>query len=1034
MTVSEQIANLQLQLEQSRAHTVTVTENLDKLRNESSGAVQELRAQLAAMKVLLDEKTKTGEKEMQLLNLKHLEPKTFTGAKDDSYKSWAKKLKTYCNVRKEGFRAALEWCEKEENPVDLDVMQGSWDWAKTGNAKFHDLLMNITSNDALLIVESVPERGFEAWRLLSRRYNPKSGTFELDRMLRLTNRKQCANLNELPAAVDQMEKDIRNYEARSANKFPEEWKMPLLIQLVPKAYKKEIEMKFQLGQRDYAKLAAELTAFSNDARVREQFQERGQADMDVDNLQRENEQWTEDEWWAYFHPEETEDLSYMGKGWQTKGGKNNKGKGGKNGKGGKGTGKWGGKAPQAGAAPAAPTAPAAPAAGGQPTAKYCYWCHKPGHFKRDCKIFLAGQPKLPRPDRPAGSLEQGEPAGAPSNDWEEDQALLEEEDLDSLELQCQECEEELCMMENADDFTFDASHFEYWESEVTDEDDPYYSTQDKLTINTESGESWIAPLTSLVHGETPSRPTASSTEVGKPSRIPLLPHMRMAANAPVKEETLLEKIKREQEEMRVTIRALTAKVSDEQPPPGLEDHSEKVHEPEAEDGDAEVPKRKNRNQSAKKKKVRINVATKDEEDMVVSYAEAGVQNVPKYCDAEVQTTYSLPTTCRDVIWTPACYEAVIDVAEDDVDENGDSSPKAQSVGTTVSTASNGCDADSVSPGSVLEIDSLGIKDEDEGSEPEPPEMTDSEGEEWEPWSSSYCPLAAARKRREDARAKQRQEESDSEEEFPELTEYLERNIEHVVNDVEHDNENEPNTNNPNHVLNDPNHNQDKLDNVVNDFNPQDFGMNLYKTIGALVILLSFMQITMVWWITNHIDLEIDPNEDIDALGSDNNAQVSTKEYLQDKIRRIRYRLRRGITMDSGAANNVMPKRMVRNKNDIRPSKASLAKVHYIAANNGRIPNEGEIDFQFNTTEGHSENMIFQIAEVNKALGSISYMVDHGYSVIFDQDTATGKDISRMIHKASGRTTRFRRERNVWVLDVVVEEQIEHADEPFHRRG
>ena len=257
-------------------------------------------------------------------------------------------------------------------------------------------------------------------------------------------------------------------------------------------------------------------------------------------------------------------------------------------------------------------------------------------------------------------------------------------------------------------------------------------------------------------------------------------------------------------------------------------------------------------------------------------------------------------------------------------------------------------------------------------------------------------------------------------------------VEHVVGP--HDNENEPNTNNPNHVLNDPNHNQDKLDNVVNDFNPQDFGMNLYKTIGALVILLSFMQITMVWWITNHIDLEIDPSEDIDALGSDNNAQVSTKEYLQDKIRRIRYRLRRGITMDSGAANNVMPKRMVRNKNDIRPSKASLAKVHYIAANNGRIPNEGEIDFQFNTTEGHSENMIFQIAEVNKALGSISYMVDHGYSVIFDQDTATGKDISRMIHKASGRTTRFRRERNVWVLDVVVEEQIEHADEPFHRRG
>ena len=79
-------------------------------------------------------------------------------------------------------------------------------------------------------------------------------------------------------------------------------------------------------------------------------------------------------------------------------------------------------------------------------------------------------------------------------------------------------------------------------------------------------------------------------------------------------------------------------------------------------------------------------------------------------------------------------------------------------------------------------------------------------------------------------------------------------------------------------------------------------------------------------------------------------------------------------------------------------------------------------------------MVFQIAEVNKALGSISYLVDHGYSVVFDQDLATGKDISRMIHKASGRTTRFRRERNVWVLDVIVEEEPENTDGPFHRRG
>ena len=192
MSTAEQIANLQTQLEQSRAHTITITEGLDKLRAESSGAVLELRNQVAAMQIALNEKSKVKEKELELLNLKHLEPKNFTGAKDENYKSWAKKLKTYCNAKKEGFRKALDWCGNEESAIDLDVMAASWDWARTGNSKFHDLLMNITTDDALLVVESVPDRGFEAWRLLRRRYDPKSGTFGLDRMLRLTNRKQCA--------------------------------------------------------------------------------------------------------------------------------------------------------------------------------------------------------------------------------------------------------------------------------------------------------------------------------------------------------------------------------------------------------------------------------------------------------------------------------------------------------------------------------------------------------------------------------------------------------------------------------------------------------------------------------------------------------------------------------------------------------------------------------------------------------------------------------------------------------------------------
>ena len=144
----------------------------------------------------------------------------------------------------------------------------------------------------------------------------------------------------------------------------------------------------------------------------------------------------------------------------------------------------------------------------------------------------------------------------------------------------------------------------------------------------------------------------------------------------------------------------------------------------------------------------------------------------------------------------------------------------------------------------------------------------------------------------------------------------------------------------------------------------------------------------------------------------------------------RMSLKRGVTVDSGASANVMPRRMIGKRSRIRPSEGSRRGAHYIAANSGRIPNEGEFDFKFTTTEGTEQSMVFQVAEVNKALGSISYLVDNGYRVTFDQDEKTGADISMMYHKKTGVTTRFRRQRNIWILDAFVD--VEDVPEPFGR--
>ena len=91
----------------------------------------------------------------------------------------------------------------------------------------------------------------------------------------------------------------------------------------------------------------------------------------------------------------------------------------------------------------------------------------------------------------------------------------------------------------------------------------------------------------------------------------------------------------------------------------------------------------------------------------------------------------------------------------------------------------------------------------------------------------------------------------------------------------------------------------------------------------------------------------------------------------------------------------------------------------MAAGNERIKNQGEITFDFDSVEEHKESFMFQIAAVNKALGSGTYMADNAFRVVYDKDMETNEDLSYMIHKTTKRAFRFRRETNVWILDAMV---------------
>ena len=82
-------------------------------------------------------------------------------------------------------------------------------------------------------------------------------------------------------------------------------------------------------------------------------------------------------------------------------------------------------------------------------------------------------------------------------------------------------------------------------------------------------------------------------------------------------------------------------------------------------------------------------------------------------------------------------------------------------------------------------------------------------------------------------------------------------------------------------------------------------------------------------------------------------------------------------------------------------------------------------------------MIFQVARVKKALGSISQMVKNGNKLVCDQDSS-GKDTSYIENKRTNEKIWLRQENGVYVLDLMVAHPKmscdRSADPHFHRPG
>ena len=94
----------------------------------------------------------------------------------------------------------------------------------------------------------------------------------------------------------------------------------------------------------------------------------------------------------------------------------------------------------------------------------------------------------------------------------------------------------------------------------------------------------------------------------------------------------------------------------------------------------------------------------------------------------------------------------------------------------------------------------------------------------------------------------------------------------------------------------------------------------------------------------------------------------------------------------------------------RPSPRSVAGRHYVAANDAEIKNHGQRDIRFWTEEGLNKSILFQSADVGRALVSVNRLNEAGCEVILN------KKRPRII-TSSGQVIKLRRRGGAFVLTM-----------------
>ena len=208
------------------------------------------------------EKSGSGDKgKLVLVDTKGLgKPSTFSGDADQ-FLPWGHRMSAYvCSIYPE-LRDVLEWCEERDKSISTEELNATFEEADEidrvpklfdKSVELSSALQMVTSKEPFAIVINCQTNGFEAWRRLTRRYDPTTSSRKRS-MLKTVISPQKQKLENLPQAIEEWLDAIASYEKRkdasgNRTKIPEDIKTAALESMLPQ----DLEAHVQLNQSKFS--------------------------------------------------------------------------------------------------------------------------------------------------------------------------------------------------------------------------------------------------------------------------------------------------------------------------------------------------------------------------------------------------------------------------------------------------------------------------------------------------------------------------------------------------------------------------------------------------------------------------------------------------------------------------------------------------------------------------------------------------------------------------------------------------------------